>query len=75
MQRTAEAPEYRPIRLATLQQELRSLQEKRHQAETDPSLDGDRRAIEVGYYDWIIRWLEERLAQLKADLRCVGGSP
>ena len=55
MQQIARAPDYRPTRLSTLQQELRHLQEKRQLVESDPSLDGNRRAIEVGYYDWIIR--------------------
>jgi len=75
VQRVARAPDFRPTRLATLEQELRYLQEKRQQVETDPSLDGDRRAIELGYYDAIIRGLQERMARLKADLRCAGGSP
>jgi hypothetical protein len=75
MQRPTSVPEYRPTRLATLQQEIRYLQEKRQQVETDPSLDANRRAIEVGYYNWILRWLQERVARLKVDFRCAGGSP
>ncbi len=68
MQRPTSVPEYRPTRLATLQQELRSLQEKRQQVETDPSLDADRRAIEVGYYDGILRWLQGQVTSLESQL-------
>ena len=66
MQRSARGPEYRPTRLAALQQELRYLQEKRQQVQADPSLDANRRAIEVRYYDAIIRRLQEQVTTLES---------
>ncbi len=69
------APEYRPARLATLYQELRCLQERHQEVEADPSLDVDRSAIEVRYYDAVIQWLQERVACHEADLRCAGLHP
>ena len=75
MPQTARAPDYRPTRLATLRQELRWLQEKRQHVETDPSLDAERRAVEIRYYDAIIPWLQEGVERLEVALRCAGGSP
>jgi hypothetical protein len=70
-----EARDYLRSRLTGLKRELCYLQEKWQQVATDPSRDTERQAIDIRYYDAIIRWLLEGVERLEADLRCAGGSP
>jgi len=42
-----EAHDYLSSRLARLKQELNLIQEKRQHVETDPSLDAERRTVEI----------------------------
>jgi hypothetical protein len=70
-----EAHNFLRSRLARLNHELRLIQEKRQQVETDPSLDAERQAIEVPYYDAILRWLLEGVERLEAAIKCVAASP
>ncbi len=70
-----EAHDYLRRRLARLKEELRLIRNKREHVETDSSLDAERRAVEVRYYDAITRWVLEGVERLEAALRCAGGSP
>ena len=55
------APDYRPIRLASLQSQVRFHQDQRKQVEVDPALPDDLRATLLAYHGTIIRWLHERV--------------
>ncbi len=70
----AEAHDYLRRRLACLKEELRLVQKKREHVETDPSVDAERRAVEIRYYDAITRWVLEGVERLEAALRCADGS-
>ena len=69
-----EAHDYLRRRLANLKHELCLIQDMREYVETDPSLNAERRAIEIRYYDAITRWLLEGVERLEAALSCAGGS-
>lgn len=61
-------------RLTRLNHELRLVKETRQRVATDPSLDAQRQAIYVSYYDAIIRWLLEGVERLEVAPSCADGS-
>ena len=70
----AETHNYLRSRLTRLTHELRLVQEMRQHVATDPSMDAQRRAIHIRYYDAIIRWMMEGVERLEVDLSCADGS-
>jgi len=69
-----ETRDYFRNRLARLRHELRLIQGTRLRVARDPSLDAQRRAIYVSYYDAIIRWMLEGMERLEGVLSCADGS-
>jgi len=66
-----ETRDYLGSRRTGRKRELCLIEGERQHVEADPSLDAERRAIHIKYYDVIIRYLPEGIDHVEAALRGV----
>lgn len=70
----AEAHDYLHSRITNLKRELRLIEQERQRVEAYPSLDTERQAMYISYYDAIIRHLLNSIDRLEVTLKCAAGS-
>jgi len=58
-------PRDRQGRIASLTRHLRFHRERRRSLERDPGVSAEERSFKLGYHDWIINWLRQRLLDLE----------
>jgi hypothetical protein len=63
------SPDYRPQQIASLKQQIGFHQQRREDIEADPTIDNDRKAMELTYHDKIIEHLQEQVTSLERQLR------